>query len=209
MTDTEKWKKPFIRTLPLELKVFWFYILDDCDHAGVWHVDLDVCTIRLGFSIDTEVALKWFGDKILPFDNGTKWFIVDFIPFQYGELTPTNKMWKPVSTTLNKYNLMGHISPINGVKVQVQEQDIVKVKEKEEPIGQKFKLEQCVQIVLLDKEWVMNASPTKQQLDDFVKHLLGRAEYEKNPLDFKSHFYSWRNKQKPDEKALVIKPLKA
>ena len=34
-TDTDKWKKGFIRNLPTKYKLLWLYILDDCNHAGV------------------------------------------------------------------------------------------------------------------------------------------------------------------------------
>ena len=34
MTDTDKWKKGFIRSLPSKYKLFWLYILDDCDPFG-------------------------------------------------------------------------------------------------------------------------------------------------------------------------------
>jgi hypothetical protein len=41
-TDSEKWKKPFIKKLPMQYKLLWFYLLDDCNHAGVWQVDLEI-----------------------------------------------------------------------------------------------------------------------------------------------------------------------
>jgi len=124
-TDSDKWKKPFIKQLPLEYKIFWLYLLDDCDHAGIWHVDMEIAEIKLGTKLSLEKARGLFGERVVEFDNGTKWFIPDFIAFQYGELTERNKMFKPVSAVLSKYCLMGHISPINGGQVQVQ----VKVQE--------------------------------------------------------------------------------
>ena len=41
-TDTDKWKKGFIRNLPAKYKLLWLYILDDCNHAGVWETDFEV-----------------------------------------------------------------------------------------------------------------------------------------------------------------------
>ena len=128
-TDTDKWKKPFIKSLPLQYKIFWFYILDDCDFAGVWQVDKEVSQIRIGVDIDLDRAKELYGDRIVEFDGGSKWFIPDFIIFQYGSLTEKNKLYKPIYNQLSKYDLMGHLSPINGVKVQVQVKDKVKVKE--------------------------------------------------------------------------------
>ena len=125
-TDTDKWKKGFFKSIPLEYKLFWLYILDDCDHAGIWYVDFEIAEIRLGTKLSKEKARGFFAGRVVEFDSGTKWFIPDFIGFQYGNLTEKNKMSKPVFSLLSKYSLMGHLSPINGVQVQVQ------VKDKEE-----------------------------------------------------------------------------
>ncbi|UXO94092.1 hypothetical protein Pan5_50 [Pseudanabaena phage Pan5] len=131
MTDTEKWKKPFLKGLPPEYKLLWFYILDDCDHVGIWQVDMEVAEIRLGVKLSEEKARGLFKEKVVAFDNGTKWFIPDFIDFQYGVLTEKNKMYNPVLSVLKKYNLMGHLSPINGGKEKDKDKDKDKVKEKD------------------------------------------------------------------------------
>ena len=106
-TDTEKWKKKFIRNLDAPYKLLWFYICDDCDHTGIWHVDFEVAKIRTGIELIEERAIKSFGEKIVVFDNGEKWFIPSFINFQYGKLNPENRVHNSVITNLTKYNLNG------------------------------------------------------------------------------------------------------
>jgi len=204
MTDTDKWKKPFIKSLPTELKLFYLYLLDDCDHAGIWHVDIEVAEIRLGVKINSDVALGCFGEKIIVFDGGSKWFIPDFITFQYGELTEKNKMFKPVSSLLSKYNLMGHISPIYGGKDKdkVKDKEIVKEKEAEETV--KFPIDHCAMIASNDQTWVHNSGFTGKLKDEFLKHLKGSGEMEKNPADFKKHFWNWKTKQPEDKKPLKL-----
>lgn len=91
-TDTEKWKKPFIRGLQAPYKLLWLYICDDCDHAGIWQVDIEVAQIRVGEKLDEQKALNFFSGKIIPIENGTKWFIPSFIEFQYPSgLSENNK----------------------------------------------------------------------------------------------------------------------
>lgn len=124
LTDTDKWKKPFIKGLPVEYKLFWLYLLDDCDIAGVWHVDFEVAELRLGLKLSHQKAQGLLIEKVVVFDNGTKWFVPDFIGFQYGVLTEKNKMYNSVTSILNKYNLMGHLSPIYGGKSTVKVKDI-------------------------------------------------------------------------------------
>ena len=101
-TDTEKFSKPFMRGMAAKYKLFWLYILDNCDNAGVWEAELDVAEIRLGVSLSTDEALHCFGSKILLLDNGSKWFIPTFILFQYGPvLNISNNAHKGVIKKLN------------------------------------------------------------------------------------------------------------
>ncbi len=126
-SDTDKWKKPFIRSLQAPYKLFWLYILDDCDHAGIWQVDMEIANIKLGESLTIETALSQFGDKIKVFDNGEKWFIKDFIDFQYGELNPKNRVHESVLSILKKYKLCYDFkpltSPLQGAKDKDKEKD--------------------------------------------------------------------------------------
>lgn len=112
-TDTEKWKKPFIRGLEGAYKLLWFYILDDCDHAGIWQVDFEVARIRIGEQVDKETAKKLFSDRVIEFAP-FKWFLPDFIFFQYGELSEKNRMHKSVIDILTKNKLGAYMPLIRG-----------------------------------------------------------------------------------------------
>lgn len=120
-SDTDKWKKPFIRGLQGAYKLLWLYILDDCDHAGVWQVDFEVAKIRIGENVNQKDALKFFGDRVHPFNEGTKWFIKDFIDFQYGQLNEKNRLHLSVINILSK-NELGACKPLT--RGQGQEQGI-------------------------------------------------------------------------------------
>ena len=134
MTDTDKWKKRFLRELKPQHKLLWFYILDDCNHAGIWDVDIEVASIRVGEELIYDMLPQEFLDKIVIFDNGDKWFIPDFIDFQYGELNPNSNVHKSVIALLDKYNLQGYLKGSEGVDNTLQDKDkdkdIVKVKAK-------------------------------------------------------------------------------
>lgn len=117
-TDTDKWKKPFMRSLDASYKLLWFYILDDCDMAGIWQVDFEVARIRTGQELDYNSALRLFGDRVKVIDK-FKWFIPDFINFQYGNLSENNRMHLSVIQILKKYNL--YLSPLQGAKDGVKD----------------------------------------------------------------------------------------
>jgi hypothetical protein len=133
-TDTEKWKKPFIRGLQGPYKLLWLYICDDCDHAGIWQVDIDVAQIRIGEKIDINEAIKIFDEKIIIFDKGNKWFIPSFIEFQYPSgLNPDNRAHNSIIILLEKYKLLDKQNkpltrPLQGCKDM--DMDMVKDKDK-------------------------------------------------------------------------------
>ncbi len=134
MTDTDKWKKRFLRELKPQHKLLWFYILDDCNHAGIWDVDIEVASIRVGEELIYDMLPQAFLDKIVVFDNGDKWFIPEFLEFQYGELNPNSNVHKSVIALLEKYNLEGYMKGSQGVQSTLQDKDkdkdIVKTKAK-------------------------------------------------------------------------------
>lgn len=110
-TDTDKWKNPFIKSIPIKYKLLWFYILDDCDIAGLWRVDIEIACIRCGQKFDVAKALEIFKEKIIVIDNGNKWFIPSFIEFQYGQqLSKTNNIFKSIDRVLSKYNLYQYLT---------------------------------------------------------------------------------------------------
>lgn len=133
-TDTDKWKKPFIRSLEAPYKLLWFYILDDCDHAGIWHVDFEVAEIRTGCKFSKDEAIEIFAGRIEILGKGDKWFLRDFISFQYGTLNEKNKVHSSVINILKKYNIdtnkdLG--SPLEGAKDKVKEKDKEQDKDKD------------------------------------------------------------------------------
>ena len=106
-TDSEKWKDPFFEELTKDLKLAWLYLLDDCDHAGIWKKSIK----RLNFSIDTNFTekdlLEAFKDRIVVL-NSDKWFIHKFITFQYGNEFLKSKQKAVLSAVkiLNDNNLL-------------------------------------------------------------------------------------------------------
>jgi hypothetical protein len=137
-TDTEKWKKPFIRTMKAPYKLLWLYILDECDHAGIWQVDPEVAQLKIGEKIKLSEALNSLSSKIIVFAGGEKWFIPDFIDFQYGKLNPENRAHNSVIQILMKYNLLDGdykplTSPLQGA--MDKDMDMDKDKDKDKYLG--------------------------------------------------------------------------
>jgi hypothetical protein len=129
-TDTEKWKKPFIRSMKAPYKLLWVYILDECDHAGIWQVDLEVAEIKIGERLNLATAINYFDGKIHIFDSGQKWYIPDFVDFQYGKLNPLNRAHGSVINILEKYSLL-EIKPLTSPLQGAMDMDKDKDKDKD------------------------------------------------------------------------------
>lgn len=121
-TDTDKWKKPFIRSLDAPYKLLWFYILDDCDHAGIWQADFEVASLRIGYQVNEKTMLEKFSGRVQKVSE-EKYFIPDFIFFQYGELNEKNRLHLSVIQILNKNKIKPLRSPLEGAKDKVKDKD--------------------------------------------------------------------------------------
>lgn len=188
-TDTEKWKKSFIKSLPAEYKLFFLFLLDECDHAGIWHTELEVAEARLGIKLSLEKIRGLFNERVVEFDGGTKMFIPDFINFQYGELNPANKVHKSVIEKLKKYGLMGLVSPLQGA----MDKDKAKEKEMDKDEGGagetiQFPIEDCLRVAMADPRWVKANQATQHEVSAFNSYLEKQGIYQKNPADYKQYF---------------------
>lgn len=141
-TDTNKYRKPFVRGLQGAYKLLWDYLYHDCDHAGIWIVDFEVAQLFIGkdMPVNKEEALRFFNNgeiRIIEIDHGKKWFIKPFIEFQYGELSENNRAHKSVINILKKYNLYnvkGSRSPLQGA----MDKDMDKDKDKDSTYSADF-----------------------------------------------------------------------
>jgi len=200
MTDTDKWKKRFVRELSPQHKLLWFYILDDCNHAGIWEVDLEVASIRVGYELVYDMLPQAFLDKIEIFDNGDKWFIPDFIDFQYGELNPNSNVHKSVIQLLERYNLMGYMKGSQTLPegVKDKDKDIVIVKDK-------AKVKRFVKPTLDD---IFDYCSERQNNVDYQKfydyYSSNGWKVGKNPMkDWKAAVRTWEKNETPKKKNIL------
>lgn len=108
----------------------WIYILDQCDHAGIWDIDFDLMGFYLGDEITEDDLILWFKDKIF-FLKDEKLFIPGFIEFQYGELNPDNRVHNSVILRLKKVGAYKVLKrPLQGCKDKDKEKDKDKDKDK-------------------------------------------------------------------------------
>ncbi len=145
-TDSNKYKKTFIRGLQGAYKLLWDFLYHDCDHAGIWIVDFKIAQYYIGedMPVNMAEAIKQFNEgeiRVVVIDSGKKWFIPSFIEFQYGKLSRTNKAHNNVIPPLLKYHLIDEnlnimefspkepVSPLQGDKEKDKEKEEEQEKE--------------------------------------------------------------------------------
>jgi hypothetical protein len=141
-------RKEWFKNLEQHYKLFWFYLLADCDHAGIWETDFEVASIRIGTTIDSSVAERLFSGQIQVLDAGKRWFIKDFPSFQYGHLNEKNPIHRSVKALLGSKGLQSVAEgltqgplqgPLQGPKDKDKDKDKDKVKDKEQENSAKYK----------------------------------------------------------------------
>lgn len=134
--STAIWDEDWFLDMPAEYKLFWFYIISNCDFGGLFKVNLrSFCGLN-GVKIDSDTALQYFNkdkQRIKVLDNQKVWFIEDFFAFQYGTtFNPENRVHASIEKLYLKYNLkMTSIRGLIDLKDRVKDKDKDKYKEKE------------------------------------------------------------------------------
>ena len=171
------------------MKLFWFYLLDNCDHAGIWEVDIELASFQMDVELDEASILEAFNRKIVPFKTD-KWFVPKFIVYQYGELNENNRVHNSVINILNKYGLYkGRVSPLQGVKDKDKDKDKVKDKDKK---SKKVQLKE-IEIELVELQKLFPSKDVKAEFEKWTDYMLSRGKTYKN---YSAAFRNWlRNEQ--------------
>ena len=105
LMDCNIWSKQNFRQLEPKLKLAWFYFITNCDHAGIFEIDMELMSFKIGESYTLDEVQKSFDKHIVDLGD-SKWFLPAFIEFQYGlPLNPNVKVHLSVIKLLGKYGI--------------------------------------------------------------------------------------------------------
>jgi hypothetical protein len=88
LTDSTKWNDSWFTNLPMDIKLVWIYLLDTCDHAGVYKTNIRLLKFQTGSERTEEELIEFFKERI--YITGDKWFIPKFVTFQYKNFFTNN-----------------------------------------------------------------------------------------------------------------------
>lgn len=103
-TETTKWDDPWFLDLSPTAKLFWLYLLDKCDNAGVIHLHERKMHFELGTDTKLDDLLNEMDGRVDRLPNG-KLHVTGFVAFQFGELKDSSNLHKSVIQLLQKHGL--------------------------------------------------------------------------------------------------------
>ena len=139
-TSTEIWAEDWFLEMPIEYKLFWYYMLANCNHAGIFKVNLrSFCGLN-GVNLTSKEIINFFnmGKQRIRIINDSVWLIEDFFFYQYGiTFNTNNRVHDSIEKEYNKHGIqLNSIRGLNEVKLksnrgQVDLNDGVKDKDKD------------------------------------------------------------------------------
>ena len=121
-TDTSKWKDTWFQDLPNKYKLFWIYLLDECDAAGLWKPNIRLAQFQVGEPFEESELKRVFAGRIIITEDNY-WFIPKFITFQYGELSTNSKPHQSIIKMLERSKLIGYVKGIDTLKEKEKEEE--------------------------------------------------------------------------------------
>lgn len=108
--DTEIWEEDWFQDLPNKYKLFFSFVKDKCDNAGIWRPNKNNFQKIVGEPVVLDEFLMMINqgkERIIILPSG-KWFLRDYFVFQYGE---EFKPMSPVHRGALKQLLSNGLSP--------------------------------------------------------------------------------------------------
>jgi len=124
-TEITIWEDDWFYELSPEYKLFWFYIKDNCDHAGIWKPKTRAFRAVTDIEIDLDKALSFFNlnkIRVRVIANGY-WYLEDFFYFQYVKTSKAINLCSRVHKSIfDIYLKMGvPISSVRGIDYVISE----------------------------------------------------------------------------------------
>lgn len=97
-TETDKWKDTWFRKLKPAEKLMWLYILDSCDNAGFFELDVEMCSFITGMEEDRVLgAVKGLDRGLIGAKQDGFYYVKNFLKHQKNtNLNPENNAHKQI-----------------------------------------------------------------------------------------------------------------
>jgi len=166
--DTELFNDEWFMELSKEGKLFYLYLITNCDHAGIIKLNKKLCSFQTKIN-NIETVIKELDNRLLSVKDGI-YYLTKYIHFQYPNF-PNSKVKQQESAIniLEKYGLFSNgcltvKQVLDNSYDNVIDIDSVNDSDKKEKVYRKFK-----HLLLTNKEFdLLNKQYTKEQIDSIL-----------------------------------------
>lgn len=89
--DTEIFMDEWFTDLPNKYKLLWFYLITNCDNAGIFKVSYKIMKFHIGENLEPSEVKRVFTGRIVEIEPDRIWFLPKFLLFQYPKGLASNK----------------------------------------------------------------------------------------------------------------------
>jgi hypothetical protein len=209
-TSTEIWSEDWFLDMPTEYKLFWFYSLSACNHAGIFKVNMrSFCGLN-GVKLTSIEVLNYFNsgkDRIRVVSENV-WFFEDFIVFQYGmTLNINNRVHFSIMKELKNHEIA--LTSIRGLKdvnytLKDKDKDINNLKEEKFEFQTPYQNVERFQKPILEevKLYFVQGCKTEVTAMNFFNYYEGLGWMKGNSkiFNWRSFANNWEDKESPPTK---------
>lgn len=179
-TATEIWGEDWFLEMPVEYKLFWYYMLSHCDHAGLFKVNLrSFCGLN-EVKLSSTKALEYFnaGKQRIRVISESVWFIEDFFVYQYGTtFNWNNRVHESIGELYKRQKI--ELTTIRGL---IDLKDRVKDKDKDKDINKGGLGENKIMGISFENNFCLLSDGTKQPLGVSQKLRLQNDDIKPNEI---------------------------
>lgn len=140
LLDDKLFEDEWFVDLPQKYKILWLYLITKCDHAGIYKVSYKLMDFFVGEHLEPSEVKRILSDRIIEIEDGKKWFIPNFLKFQYSNGLNSNK---PAIVSVRKIIIENNLVEIvkqslgnDFLMIKDKDKDKVKDKDKDKSIGE-------------------------------------------------------------------------
>lgn len=143
--ETEIWKEDWFLDLPIIYKMFWYFILCNCNEIGIWKKNTKLIKTFIDPNIDLKKAEDLFDGRIKKI-NEDIYLIPDFISFQYRCLSLKSRVHGVFIKKIESFGLMKYFKDLiveESVMTSTKRKRLTLYKKEEIFLRDEFRCQYC------------------------------------------------------------------
>ena len=228
--DTNLFTDSWFMNLPPESKLFYIYLITNCDHAGIIDLNIRLAEFQTGIkglSNSLETVIKQFGEKRIFHIKENYYFLPKFVCYQYPNgLSNSVKTHISILERLDFFNVTKQYNQtlrqgLGNSLITVQDKDIDKDKDKDKDIlkggmGEKINFKnlqniQWFESIIRFLEFKITSEDLEKYWEQYQIAMEADGDLFRDPKDYRAHFRNWvkiQVEKSANTQTGLVKPFK-